>query len=451
VKRFAFIIMLLLPVAVFGLDYTYTFDFEATDGGFVPSTFQSGCVAAPFGWGTWTQDCAPSGGKVWGACLTVPYQNSAAEILVMPALVNLMDAGLSYVELDFDHGGKVYTYWDGVSVMYSYTGNIDATLSEWQTVPGALFIEGGYNANCTSGACSNILSGSTEDNIFGEGDDCIGTSNPSHMKIDLTSLAVDSGHATMYIGWLIDTSSVVEKEGYWLDNVVVTADAEIMASIPNAHITSDDIFVQGDLQPDELLTVQAIIHNTGTEDITSLTASFYVDDEATPFATVNISESIAPGMTHVCEVDWDTTGYEERNYLLTVELTNILPDDMDSTDNEASKDVPLPAELAYFQAQGFANQVRLEWKTLSEVDNLGWNIYRKINTGPVSRPMSQPPVKLNDSLIPGHGTSNEPHTYLFTDTVRVGSPRPDFIYILESVSTTGETERFTTHVDWLFE
>ena len=225
-KKFVFCLMLLLPVALFADVFTYTYDFEADDGGFVPYTFHTGCVAAPFEWGEWTQDCAPTGGKVWGANLTAYYQNSAAEILVMPVLTNIDDPSLTYITLEFDHGGKVFTSFDGVSLMYSYTGNIDEDLTDWATVPGALFTQGGYTAACGS-ACSGVLGGSAEDNVFGEGSSCIGTSEPTHMIVDLTSLAVGSGESTLYIGWLMDTSSVVNYEGYWLDNVVVTADASV--------------------------------------------------------------------------------------------------------------------------------------------------------------------------------------------------------------------------------
>ncbi len=71
---------------------------------------------------------------------------------------------------------------------------------------------------------------------------------------------------------------------------------------------------------------------------------------------------------------------------------------------------PLPVQLASFTANVVAaGDVRLDWTTVSEVNNYGFEVERKANGQPVF-------LTIENSFIPGHGTTIEPHTYMFTDT-----------------------------------
>lgn len=68
----------------------------------------------------------------------------------------------------------------------------------------------------------------------------------------------------------------------------------------------------------------------------------------------------------------------------------------------------LSVDLASFTAEGVGPQsVLLQWTTLSETVNLGFDVQRKL--GPVFR-------TLEGSAIAGHGTTTEPHDYAFLDT-----------------------------------
>jgi photosystem II stability/assembly factor-like uncharacterized protein len=70
---------------------------------------------------------------------------------------------------------------------------------------------------------------------------------------------------------------------------------------------------------------------------------------------------------------------------------------------------PLPVQLAYFTATVVnGNSVRLDWRTISEVNNYGFEVQRAMNapTGFVTLP---------GSFIPGHGTTNEPQVYSYLD------------------------------------
>lgn len=58
---------------------------------------------------------------------------------------------------------------------------------------------------------------------------------------------------------------------------------------------------------------------------------------------------------------------------------------------------PTAVELVEFRAEVFANQVRLIWETATELDNMGFNLYR------ASSPSGER-TRINDELIPGRGT-----------------------------------------------
>lgn len=84
--------------------------------------------------------------------------------------------------------------------------------------------------------------------------------------------------------------------------------------------------------------------------------------------------------------------------------------------------------------------------TVTESHNLGFNLYR-LKGLKVNPFISFIPVKLNETLIAGQGTSAEPHFYAFTDHVKSGGK---YIYILECISTAGiTTDEFRTTLQWL--
>jgi hypothetical protein len=70
----------------------------------------------------------------------------------------------------------------------------------------------------------------------------------------------------------------------------------------------------------------------------------------------------------------------------------------------------LPIQLASFTATPLgSDRVRLEWRTLSETNNYGFEIQRKRNAETEFQ-------TLNNSFVPGHGTTIIPHSYAFTDS-----------------------------------
>jgi hypothetical protein len=67
----------------------------------------------------------------------------------------------------------------------------------------------------------------------------------------------------------------------------------------------------------------------------------------------------------------------------------------------------LPIQLAFFRAGPLSNGVRLDWRTISETNNYGFFVQR--------RPAGEETFTTVSPLIPGHGTTLEPHDYSFVD------------------------------------
>lgn len=76
----------------------------------------------------------------------------------------------------------------------------------------------------------------------------------------------------------------------------------------------------------------------------------------------------------------------------------------------------------------------IRWKTASEIDNFGYDVFR----GPSAE---GPFERVNTSPIPGHGTTDVPQQYEFTDSSI--APNTAYYYYVESISLQGVRERFT--------
>ena len=84
--------------------------------------------------------------------------------------------------------------------------------------------------------------------------------------------------------------------------------------------------------------------------------------------------------------------------------------------------------LASFSATGSDSAVRLDWETASELDNLGFHLYRGLSPdGPWAR--------LNAALIPGLGSSPEGKSYRYVDSGLANGTT--YFYRLEDVDRHG--------------
>ncbi len=98
---------------------------------------------------------------------------------------------------------------------------------------------------------------------------------------------------------------------------------------------------------------------------------------------------------------------------------------------EASSPAASPAEKA---AEPADHSNKIKWTTASEVDNFGYEVYR-------SDSADGPFEVLNDEVIEGAGTIDEPTAYEFVDDTI--DPHKAYHYYVESISMSGVRERFT--------
>jgi hypothetical protein len=105
-----------------------------------------------------------------------------------------------------------------------------------------------------------------------------------------------------------------------------------------------------------------------------------------------------------------------------------------------SSETALPISLNSFNVEQQNNVVKLNWQTASEVENLGYKVYRKENDGIFEEISS---YAYNDALR-GQGTTTDMHDYEFTDTNV--EPAKEYTYLLSDISYHMEEIK---HIDYL--
>jgi hypothetical protein len=94
---------------------------------------------------------------------------------------------------------------------------------------------------------------------------------------------------------------------------------------------------------------------------------------------------------------------------------------------------PLPVQLVSFTGtQVSSSVIRLNWRTISEVNNYGFYVQRRANS-------TEQWFEIPNSFVAGHGTTNEPHDYSYTDST---APQGNIQYRLKQVDLDG-TLHFT--------
>jgi Leucine-rich repeat (LRR) protein len=100
--------------------------------------------------------------------------------------------------------------------------------------------------------------------------------------------------------------------------------------------------------------------------------------------------------------------------------------------NQGSIDGPLPIEFSAFSGVSTPDGVRLRWRIQSEMNNLGFHVYR-------SSASDGEYVRVTSTIIKGCGTDATPHDYSFLDeTVQEGHT---YWYVIEDVDFSGVTGR----------
>lgn len=85
-------------------------------------------------------------------------------------------------------------------------------------------------------------------------------------------------------------------------------------------------------------------------------------------------------------------------------------------------DYSLPVTFSAFTAQPLDNnRIKLQWRTESELENYGFNLYRAFSQDS-TMPKNAAFTKLNRSVIQGHGNSSQAHEYFWIDTLQTDAP-----------------------------
>ncbi len=89
---------------------------------------------------------------------------------------------------------------------------------------------------------------------------------------------------------------------------------------------------------------------------------------------------------------------------------------------------PVPIQLAWFNAfSAGPGAVKAQWRTISEVNNYGFELEKSASPAEDYQPVPQ-------SFVPGQGTTNTPHDYSFTD---VGAQPGVWYYRLKQIDLDG--------------
>jgi len=159
---------------------------------------------------------------------------------------------------------------------------------------------------------------------------------------------------------------------------------------------------------------------TGAEINGNIITLHFVDGkrgDADLTANGTIVDPGAPGITQAPPITTTTT---------TSPATTVTP-------TTTTTITPTAIELATFVANAGDKKVTLIWKTETETDNAGFNLYRADSQ---NRKYS----KINSSLIPAHGSSTQGASYEFVDTgVR---NRKTYYYKLEDIDLNGKSTMY---------
>ncbi len=91
----------------------------------------------------------------------------------------------------------------------------------------------------------------------------------------------------------------------------------------------------------------------------------------------------------------------------------------------------LPVTLSMFSTFVVDGAVRVQWRTMTEVNTAGFNVLRSASRDGKFR-------RLNDALISGHGNSNIAHEYFYVD--QQINQDTFYWYMLEEIDNSGKVE-----------
>ena len=180
--------------------------------------------------------------------------------------------------------------------------------------------------------------------------------------------------------------------------------SDITTSTPNDGIY--EWTVSGNVSPECLIRIS----DSTTPSVNDISNDVFRIYNTVDWITLDQDNGILiQGVSDNITLTFNSTGLAEGTYNANIEIisndpdevTVILPVELIVEDN------PLPVTLSNFFVEFEDNISSIFWTTQSELNNMGWNIYRS-----PSQNFGQA-FQLNSELIPGAGTTTEPTDYNF--------------------------------------
>ena len=148
------------------------------------------------------------------------------------------------------------------------------------------------------------------------------------------------------------------------------------------------------------------------------------------FGRYKISGITTPGGT--MGLAWKTSGGGVLTRVTTYASSTDFTQSSVTLNTPAIGDAPLPVELSFFTAAVNVNNVSLNWKTATEVNNNGFEVQREVRNQ--KSEVSGQWEKVG--FVQGHGNSNSPKEYSYTDKNLTGGT--DFVYRLKQIDNDGK-------------
>ncbi len=189
--------------------------------------------------------------------------------------------------------------------------------------------------------------------------------------------------------------------------------------------------------PGDIVEITVLLNNRGDRDVNGTDVNFaYELTPLDPTDDPNMASISTPvhitdipmGGTVSAVMEWDTADLDPITYIVYVYVSDSDPVECDP-DAMTQTDYTVPVVLLNFDVIPDDGSTELKWTTVTEINNIGFNIYRNNDYfGEFQR--------ITDTMIPGAGTSYVKHDYEYSDTGLVNG-LPVF-YRLATVDGDGE-------------
>ncbi|MCF7803431.1 MAG: T9SS type A sorting domain-containing protein [Candidatus Marinimicrobia bacterium] len=319
--------------------------------------------------------------------------------------------------------------WVGGLVGFSRLGSIEYS-SATDTVDGGEMLIGGLVGEAEGTAISNsyasgIVTGNT------------GTPPSGHYYTDVGGLV---GYADVYSGTVTAITN-----SYACGSVTSEEEVGGLVGYLTSTCTINNSYAVGVVTGNT--NVGGLVGTNGSTDNSNVTNSFWdtqhtgqaSSDGGTGKTTAEMksvatfTDESTAGLTTAWDFETDPNDDAANEDYWDMDLSGTINGGYPFLSYQNGTDCSLPVELAAFTAKVTdKGDVLLQWITESEIENLGFNLYRSASeTGDYQR--------VNSALIPGAGSSPDRHTYNYTDK----KPGPGHVlwYQLEDVDFTGKTTR----------